>query len=257
MTQTGGTSAVAEASAPASSDALTTESGAQHDITVDLRGDNEETPIKVLIVDDHILFAESIRRTLEAHGLNVLGIAGNEMDALPMARNGQPDLVLMDLNLPDADGAEAAKKIMKDCPDAKVLVVTSLTNPRRVTEIIRDGFQGYLTKDTPLAQFVSAVRAAIDGQVVMPMRVARAVAGSKTEEETNAALLADHLTTREHEVLTLLASGATSEIIAEQLSVSLNTVRTHIQNVLTKLQVHSRLEAATFAVKFGIVRVGN
>jgi DNA-binding NarL/FixJ family response regulator len=256
MTQESRGSAVAEA-VTGGIDTYAAQSGTMPDVTVDLRGEPEPAPIKVLIVDDHILFAESIRRTLEAHGLHVLGIAGNEMDALPMARSGQPDLVLMDLNLPDADGAEAAKKIMKDCPDAKVLVVTSLTNPRRVTEIIRDGFQGYLTKDTPLAQFVSAVRAAIDGQVVMPMRVARAVAGSKTEEETNAALLADHLTTREHEVLTLLASGATSEVIAEKLSVSLNTVRTHIQNVLTKLQVHSRLEAATFAVKYGIVRVGN
>lgn len=255
MTHQGGTSALAETAA--GTEALTAESGITPDITVDLRSEDGNAPIKVLIVDDHILFAESIRRTLEAHGLNVLGIAGNEMEALPMARSGQPDLVLMDLNLPDADGAEAAKKIMKDCPDAKVLVVTSLTNPRRVTEIIRDGFQGYLTKDTPLAQFVSAVRAAIDGQVVMPMRVARAVAGSKTQDEQDAALLAEHLTTREHEVLTLLASGATSEVIAEKLSVSLNTVRTHIQNVLTKLQVHSRLEAATFAVKYGIVRVGN
>lgn len=257
MTLQGGNSALADAASSAGSEALTAESGTIEGMTVDLRTEEEQTPIKVLIVDDHILFAESIRRTLEAHGLNVLGIAGNEMEALPLARSGQPDLVLMDLNLPDADGAEAAKKIMKDCPDAKVLVVTSLTNPRRVTEIIRDGFQGYLTKDTPLAQFVSAVRAAIDGQVVMPMRVARAVAGNKTQDEQDAALLAEHLTTREHEVLTLLASGATSEVIAEQLSVSLNTVRTHIQNVLTKLQVHSRLEAATFAVKYGIVRVGN
>lgn len=89
------------------------------------------------------------------------------------------------------------------------------------------------------------------------MKVARTVAGNKTEDETNAALLADHLTSREREVLSLLASGATSEMIAAELSVSLNTVRTHIQNVLTKLQVHSRLEAATFAVKYGIVRVGS
>lgn len=214
-------------------------------------------PIKVLIVDDHILFAESIRKTLEANGLIVLGIAGSEQDALPLARSGHPDLVLMDLNLPDADGADVARKILIECPDAKVLVVTSITSNRRVTELIRDGFQGYLTKDTPLAQFVSAVRAAIDGQVVMPMRVARAVAGSRTQDETDAALLAEHLTVREREVLALLASGATSEVIAEELSVSLNTVRTHIQNVLTKLQVHSRLEAATFAVKYGIVRVGS
>lgn len=214
-------------------------------------------PIKVLIVDDHILFAESISRTLEAHGLNVLGIAGSEQDALPLARSGRPDLVLMDLGLPDADGADVAHKILAECPDAKILVVTSNTSSRRVAELIRDGFQGYLTKDTPLAQFVSAVRAAIDGQVVMPMRMARAVAGNKSQEETDAALLAEHLTSREHEVLALLASGATSEVIAEDLSVSLNTVRTHIQNVLTKLQVHSRLEVATFAVKYGIVRVGS
>ena len=167
-------------------------------------------PIKVLIVDDHILFAESIRRTLEAHGLDVLGIAGSERDALPLARSGSPDLVLMDLNLPDADGADIARKILKECPNAKILVVTSITSSRRVTELIREGFQGYLTKDTPLIQFVSAVRAAIDGQVVMPMKLARAVAGNKSDDETNAALLADHLTSREREVLSLLASGATS-----------------------------------------------
>lgn len=224
-------------------------------------GDNapgqEEDPIRVLIVDDHILFAESIRRTLESHGLTVLGIAGSEQDALPLAREGRPDMVLMDLNLPDADGADVARKIRADLPDVKIVVVTSNTSSRRVTELIRDGFQGYLTKDTPLVQFVSAVRAAIDGQVVMPMPIARAVAGKKPQDETDAALLAEHLTTREREVLSLLAQGATSEVIATELSVSLNTVRTHIQNVLTKLQVHSRLEAATFAVKYGIVRIGN
>ena len=223
---------------------------------VDLKKEIAE-PIKVLIVEDHTLFAESIRKTLESNGLIVLGIAGSEQEALPLARSGCPDLVLMDLGLPDADGADVARKILAGCPDAKVVFVTSITSNRRVTELIRDGFQGYLTKDTPLAQFVSAVRAAIDGQVVMPMRVARAVAGNRSQEETDAALLAEHLTSREREVLTLLASGATSEMIAEELSVSLNTVRTHIQNVLTKLQVHSRLEAATFAVKYGIVRVGS
>jgi two-component system, NarL family, nitrate/nitrite response regulator NarL len=214
-----------------------------------------DRPVRVMIVEDHTLFAESIRRTLESHGLDVVGIATSEREALPLARETKPDLLLQDLGLPDADGASCAKKILEDLPELKVVVVTALDNPRRVGELIRDGFQGYLTKDTPLIQFVTAVQAAIDGQVVIPQRSARRVAGAKSPEEKDAALLAEQLTPREHEVLALLATGATSGAIAKQLSVSLNTVRTHIQNVLTKLQVHSRLEAATFAVRYGIVKV--
>jgi two-component system NarL family response regulator len=136
-----------------------------------------------------------------------------------------------------------------------VLAVTALNDSRAVQRALKAGFHGYLTKDIPLSQFVDAIKTALSDQVIIPHRLARAAVGVRSAEEQQAMLLADQLTAREKEVLELLVKGAGGPEIADSLSVSQNTVRTHIQNILTKLQVHSRLEAASFAVRFSIVKV--
>jgi two-component system, NarL family, nitrate/nitrite response regulator NarL len=161
----------------------------------------------------------------------------------------------VDLGLPDVDGIEVGRSILGELPGAKVLAVTASTDTRTMRRVMGAGFHGYVTKDISLAQFVAAINAAIEGQTVVPNRLPSTTAGSITDAQRHAQFVSEQLSPREREVLTLLVDGATSPQIAERLALSPNTVRTHIQSIMSKLQVHSRLEAATFAVKNGIVKV--
>jgi two-component system nitrate/nitrite response regulator NarL len=201
------------------------------------------------------LFAEALRTTLEAHGMDVVGLATTGRDALESLGELDPELVLVDIGLPDINGLEVGKEILARHPGALVLAVTAMNDPDAVGDALRLGFHGYITKDTPLPQFVKAIESAIEGQVVIPRRFSQRAAGGMSPSEQSAALLLKHLTARESQVLELLAKGASSTEIAAELSVSANTVRSHVQNILTKLQVHSRLEAAAFAVRHGAVKV--
>src|SRR5215207_660312 len=212
-----------------------------------------EDKIRALIVDDHTLFAEAVRATLEAKGIKVVAVVANGAGALEAVTAHRPDLVLLDLGLPDRSGLAVGADILDEAPETKVLALTALDDPRAVKEAMRTGFHGYLTKDTPVAKFVEAVLAAIGGQVVMPHRLAASAAGARSSQERQVALMADQLTYRELDVLRLLAEGMQGDAIARKLGISRNTVRTHVQSILTKLQVHSRLEAASFAVRHGIV----
>lgn len=214
---------------------------------------DEEDTIRALIVDDHTLFAEAVRATLEARGIEVVGVVANGASAIEAVGAHQPDLVLLDLGLPDRSGLAVGADILDQAPDTKVVALTALNDSRAVKEAMRTGFHGYMTKDTPVAKFVEAVLATIRGQMVMPYRLAAHAAGSLSSQEHQAALMADRLTYRELDVLRLLAEGMRGEEIVRKLGISGNTVRTHVQSILTKLQVHSRLEAATFAVRHGIV----
>jgi DNA-binding NarL/FixJ family response regulator len=161
----------------------------------------------------------------------------------------------MDLGLPGDGGASVGARILAALPDTKVVAVTALHDPSAVTEVVRAGFSGYLTKDSTIDRLVASIRAILSGEVVISGRLARAATGARSEDERDALFRAQQLTAREREVLQLLAEGASSEQVADRLSVSSHTVRTHVQNTLAKLQVHSRLEAATFAVRYGIAEV--
>jgi two-component system nitrate/nitrite response regulator NarL len=208
--------------------------------------------MKVLIVDDHRLFGDAIQRLLEDQGMEVL-LATTARGALRELEVSRIDVALLDLALPDMTGLELGTRILQEHPDVKLIAVTGLEDPRAVREAILLGFHGYLTKDTPLPQFVELLRAALGGQVIIPHRLARIPAISREDGEPDPRLMADHLTPREWDVLTLLAEGMTSREIMAVLSISANTVRTHVQNLLTKLQVHSRLEAAAFAARHGLI----
>lgn len=211
--------------------------------------------MKVLIIDDHRLFAEAIRSTLQEHGMEVVHVAETAAEGIEAVHRERPDLVMVDLGLPDGDGLEVGERLMAELPGTKVLAVTAMNDPKAVQKAVGLGFHGYLTKDTSMPRFVDSVKAAAAGQVVVPHRLVAGPDATASEEERQAAMLAEQLTPREMRVLVLLVEGASSPTISERLSISPNTVRTHIQNILTKLQVHSRLEAATFAVRFGLVNV--
>ena len=160
-------------------------------------------------------------------------------------------MVLLDLGLPDRSGLELGRDILEELPETKVVALTALEDERSVQDALKAGFHGYLTKQTEAERFTA--RAAERPRTARRCsRNGRSVgAGSGRAIE----LLAEQLTTREIEVLQLLAEGATSGQMAEQLYVSPNTVRTHVQGILSKLQVHSRLEAAAFAVRHGLVKL--
>jgi DNA-binding NarL/FixJ family response regulator len=210
--------------------------------------------MRVLIVDDHTLFAEVIRQTLEDVGLSVIDIVSLGSEALEVVDRSHPDIILMDIALPDQSGFAAGRAILERYPDAKIVAVTALAERADVEEALRIGFVGYLSKDTSIEQFVHAVRSAMDGHVVMTHRLS-SNGRRPAHLEGQVALLASQLTPREREVLALLVEGVSGEVAARKMGISSNTVRTHVQSILTKLQVHSRLEAATFAVRNRLVEI--
>lgn len=205
-----------------------------------------------MIVDDHLLFAEAIGQTLSVMGMSVVAIATNAKQALLAVRDEHPDLVLMDIGLPDQDGISLGRAILSEAPGTKIVALTALEDEQTLRDALRSGFHGYLTKNTEPETFRRALESIADDQVVFQHRLGR---GVSTSDTSDAELLVRQLTSREVEVLQLLARGASSLEISEELSVSPNTVRTHVQGILTKLQVHSRLEAAAFAVRHGLAKV--
>jgi NarL family two-component system response regulator LiaR len=187
--------------------------------------------------------------TVTKMGMSVLGVYTTADSGLAGAREHRPDMVLLDLGLPDGSGLELGRDILEELPETKVVAVTALEDEGSVQDAFKAGFHGYLTKQTETERFEHVLRSIEDGQSVFPQRQI-----GRNRERSGAELLADQLTTREVEVLQLLAEGATSAQMAEKLDVSPNTVRTHVQGILSKLQVHSRLEAAAFAVRHGLVK---
>jgi two-component system, NarL family, nitrate/nitrite response regulator NarL len=208
--------------------------------------------IKALIVDDHRLFAEAIRPALEQLGMDVaLATTGHE--ALKIVTKSKVDIALVDLGLPDMRGIDVGARIVEMQPGAIVLALTAIDDQRFVAPVLQAGFSGYLTKGLRIAGLVSAITAALEGQLVTPGLSAGSSGASRTRTQQHIELLASTLTPREREVLAHLAQGESGQEIAREMSISVHTVRTHVQSILAKLQVHSRLEAAMFAVRHDLV----
>ncbi len=207
---------------------------------------------RILLVDDHALFADVIRMSLIDLGIEVPPPCTTGAEAIAAIEREQPDIVLLDLGLPDRSGLSVGREILEMRPQIRIVVLTAMDDPGTARRAIRAGFHGYLTKDVSVPTFVQSIQAIVEGQVVLPHRFASSVAGGASKDDA-AQMLAQHLTAREREVLALLVEGYSNVQIARDLSVSPHTVRTHIQSILMKLQVHSRLEAVAFAVRHGIV----
>ena len=207
--------------------------------------------MKVLLVDDQRLFADALAATLSEDVGATVEIVGSGEAALQALEHGHPDVVLLDIGLPDRSGLAVGRDILERHPEMRVIAVTAVDDSRLAREAIRAGFHGYLTKDARIWEFTSAIQAVLAGQVVMTKPLARRVAIPQGDEQV--ALLIQQLTRRELEVLNLLAQGKTSAVLADDLGIQRNTVRTHVQSIFAKLHVHSRLEAAAFAVRHGLV----
>jgi two-component system, NarL family, response regulator LiaR len=205
--------------------------------------------IKVLLVDDHAVVRQGLRMFLSLDKeLEVVGEASNGKEALALARQVQPDVVLMDLLMPGMDGIAATAIIRRELPDIEVIALTSVLEDRLVVDAIRAGAIGYLLKDTNADELCQAIKAAAAGQVQLsPQAAARLMREVRIPDSPEA------LTARETEVLRLVARGQANKEIATTLSISEKTVKTHVSNILDKLSVASRTQAALYAVRIGLV----
>jgi len=213
------------------------------------------SPISVLIVDDHEIVRRGIRAYLETQpDFNVIGEAGSGEEAIEMALNLVPDIVLMDLILPGLDGVESTRRIKSLSPRTQIVVVTSYHEDEHIFPALKAGATAYILKDIRMERLAEALHKAVNGEVTLHPRVAARVLQNirgEREEERNPYT---ELTERELEVLKLLANGLSNSRIAEQLFISENTVKGHISNILSKLHLADRTQAAAFAWREGIVR---
>lgn len=212
--------------------------------------DDGPSEIRVMIVDDHAMVAEGLAEVLDAEpGIAVAARTGTARDARRLAGQLSPDVVVMDYRLPDGDGAVAAREIRKERPDTAVVMVTASDHDTVIAAAIEAGCAGYVTKDRAAQEVVAAVRAAARGEVAFPASaLARMIPRMRGTSSRSTAL-----TPRELEILQLLADGRSTREIADELVLSQSTIRNHVQNILGKLDAHSKLEAVTTAVRQGIV----
>ncbi len=215
----------------------------------------DQKPIRVLFVEDHQLLADALSAMLAREpDMTVVGVAGSVAEAKTMARE-RVDVALMDYRLPDGTGAEATRAIKARWPLARVVMLTAIKDDETVLESIQAGADGYLTKDRAADDVVQAVRAAYAGETLLPrsviLEIARRVAAAK--ERGDDRKMIEPLTPRELEVLRALTDGLSTPEICERLYIAPNTLRTHVQNIMGKLRVHSKLEAVAFALKNRLV----
>ena len=206
------------------------------------------TAIRVLIVDDHPVVREGLRGMLSGDpGIEVVGEAGTGKAAVDLALRLVPDVVLMDLRMPDMDGAEATERIVAANPMIRVLVITTYDTDRDILRAVEAGATGYLLKDTPRAALGQALRAAALGETVLaPPVAARLMTRIRTPRP-------QELTSREVEVLTQVAQGLTNEEIGRQLFIGVATVKTHLLHIFAKFGVDDRTAAVTVAMARGIL----
>jgi DNA-binding NarL/FixJ family response regulator len=214
--------------------------------------------IRVLLVDDQALFREGLRTLLSVHpGLEVVGEAANGEEAVQLAASLHPSVILMDLQMPVLDGAAATRRIRASHPQCRVIVLTTFDDDERVFEGLRAGAVGYLLKDAPSEKLVEAIRAAARGESFLQPSVAAKVVTEFTRlaEKPSARheSLIEPLSDRELDVLRLIADGASNKEIAAQLVIAEGTVKNHITNILGKLGVRDRTQAALKAKEMGIL----
>jgi len=213
--------------------------------------------MNILIADDHALFRDSLRSLLEAHGLNVIGEARNGREAVELAGRLKPDIVLMDLSMPELDGLAATRLISADQPGVKVVVLTASDEDAKLFEAIKSGAQGYLLKNLESDEFFALLEGIGRGEPGLTPALARklllefarpAAPASAPQNDPDA------LTEREREVLELLVQGITSNRkLARELGVSENTVKFHVRNILDKLHLHNRAQVVSYAIRNKIV----
>jgi NarL family two-component system response regulator LiaR len=208
--------------------------------------------IRVLIVDDHAIVREGQRALIDTEpGMEVVGEAADGVEAVEMAHTLQPDVILLDLFMPRKDGIEAIEEIKTENPEARILVLTSFTEDEKVYAAIKAGAMGYLLKDSSPQEILTAIRQVNRGEMFMNPSIANKLM-RELQRSSDLPSTEDPLTEREAEILKLVAQGLPNQEIAEQLVISERTVRTHVTNILSKLHLANRTQAALYALREGL-----
>jgi NarL family two-component system response regulator LiaR len=203
-------------------------------------------PLTILLADDHPVVRQGLKTFLDLQpDLQVVGEAATGAEAVAQAEELRPDVVLLDLVMPDVGGIEAAGRIRAECPETKVIVLTSYADDENVLPALKAGASGYLLKDVEPAELADAVRRAHRGEALLHPAIALRVVREVVEPEPDR----DTLTARELDVLRLLARGLPNKLIARELGIAERTVKTHVSSILAKLGVTDRTQAALYAVR--------
>ena len=213
---------------------------------------SESKPIRVMLVDDHAVVRSGLSAFLLAFDdLELAGEATNGLEAVRLCKEVQPDVVLMDMVMPEMDGAAATRAIRENCPEVQVIALTSFKEDELVHGALEAGAIGYLLKNVSASELANAIRDAHTGRPTLAPEAAKALIHTATHRSPPA--IGHDLTPREKEVLTLMVKGLNNSDIAERLVVSRSTVRFHVSNVLSKLQVTTRTEAVAVALQHDLV----
>jgi DNA-binding NarL/FixJ family response regulator len=211
--------------------------------------------MKILLGDAHSLFREAVRAVLERElGCEVVCETSSGVVAVREAKRTRPDIAMLDAELPECDGIRAASLIRQHVPECKVLILSSAEDQESLLNALEAGATGFVSKTSPLSELIEAARAILAGETSVPTRMLGHLLDGlihRRHDQDEALKRMNRLTKREKEVLLYLAKGAGNDQIAEKLVISRETARTHIQNILNKLRVHSRLEAAALAMQNG------
>jgi DNA-binding NarL/FixJ family response regulator len=215
--------------------------------------------MKILIVDDHVLFREGLVSLLSVQpDITIVDEVGTAQEAVEKALELKPDLILMDIGLPDFDGLEATRIILNQLPETKIVILTIYDSDDLLFTSISSGAKGYLLKNTPLVKFLTALRGLERGEAALSRTMTSRIldefarlAQTRSGDEINL----DPLTARERDIIGLLAKNATNREIAEELVISENTVKVHIHNILEKLNLQNRREAALYARQRGMANM--
>jgi DNA-binding NarL/FixJ family response regulator len=205
--------------------------------------------VRVLIVDDHPLFRDGLATLLHARGMEIVGEANNGAEALEQARALLPDLILMDIHMPQMDGLEATRLIKLEMPATKIVILTVSDDDENLFEAVKSGAHGYLLKNMPSQQFFETLTGVANGDAPIQRGLAEKILNEFAERAR-----AEELTDREKQVLGLVAEGATNRDIASRLNVSENTIKFHLKNILEKLHLRNRAQAAAYAIRAGLLK---
>ncbi|MDP1418227.1 response regulator transcription factor [Peribacillus simplex] len=209
--------------------------------------------IKVLFVDDHEMVRIGVSAYLSAQSdIEVIGEADNGLKAVELAMELRPDIILMDLVMPEMDGIEATKRIIEKWPEAKIIIVTSFLDDEKVYPALEAGATSYMLKTSKASEIARAVRSTFQGQSVLEPEVT----GKMMEKlrRPKSTQLHDQLTNREMEILLLMTKGKTNQEIADELYIALKTAKVHVSNILSKLAVQDRTQAVIYAFKHSLVQ---
>jgi DNA-binding NarL/FixJ family response regulator len=204
---------------------------------------------RIMLVDDHPMMRRGMRQLIEMQDdLQVIAEAGSGEEALNIAASHEPDMILMDLNMKGMDGIQTIEALRKNGITACILMVTVSDNDADVIAALRAGADGYLLKDLEPEELISALLQAERGQLVLSPQLTRILASTLREEKTDRRGLAAELTARERQILAMIAASSSNKLIARELGITEATVKVHVKNLLKKLNFHSRVEAAVWAV---------